>query len=151
PPIERELQRINRCADILLFTQPGSIRSWHPELVEFLGRSSPNLVVANHYALSGLSEFGASEREFVARHDKRLLRVHSDCPRLRLSALRLPTSRPDPASRASSRFCSSPAPGGFSCLGPMAVRTRVSANVPISTTTTTTPTSHRGTSSTDLA
>src|SRR5262249_57444119 len=38
PPIERELQRINRCADILLFTQPGSILSWHPELVEFLGR-----------------------------------------------------------------------------------------------------------------
>src|SRR5262249_60380533 len=122
PPIERELQRINRCADILLFTQPGSIRSWHPELVEFLGRSSPNLVVANHYALSGLSEFGVSEREFVARHDKRLLRIHSDGP-----------------------------PGGLSCLGPMAVRTRASANVPISTTTTTTPTSHRGTSSTDLA
>ena len=82
PPIERELQRINRCADILLFTQPGSIRSWHPELVEFLGRSSPNLVVANHYALSGLSEFGVSEREFVARHDKRLLRIHSDGPPL---------------------------------------------------------------------
>jgi len=82
PPIERELQRINRCADILLFTQPGSIRSWHPELVEFLGRSSPNLVVANHYALSGLSEFGVSEREFVARHDRRLLRIHSDGPPL---------------------------------------------------------------------
>ena len=82
PPIERELQRINRCADILLFTQPGSIRSWHPELVEFLARSSPNLVVTNHYALSGLSEFGVSEREFVARHDKRLLRIHSDGPPL---------------------------------------------------------------------
>jgi tetratricopeptide (TPR) repeat protein len=82
PPIERELRRINRCADILLFTQPGSIRSWHPELMEFLARSSPNLVVANHYALSGLSEFGVSEREFVARHDKRLLLVHSDGPPL---------------------------------------------------------------------
>jgi tetratricopeptide (TPR) repeat protein len=78
PPIERELRRINRCADILLFTQPGSIRSWYPELMEFLARSSPNLVVANHYALSGLSEFGVSEREFVTRHDKRLLLVHSD-------------------------------------------------------------------------
>ena len=82
PPIERELRRINRCADILLFTQPGSIRSWHPELMEFLARSSPNLVVASHYAFSGLSEFGVSEKEFVARHDKRLLRVHSDGPPL---------------------------------------------------------------------
>ena len=78
PPIEQELRRINRYADILLFTQPGSICSWHSELMEFLARSSPNLVVANRYALSGLSEFGVSEREFVARHDKRLLLVHSD-------------------------------------------------------------------------
>jgi len=78
PPIEQELRRINRYADILLFTQPGSIRSWHPELMKFLARSSPNLVVANHYALTGLSEFGMSEKEFVARHDKRLLLVHSD-------------------------------------------------------------------------
>jgi len=78
PPVERELRRINRHADILLFTQPGSIRAWHPELMKFLARSPPNLVVANHYALYGLSEFGLSEREFVARHDKRLLLVHSD-------------------------------------------------------------------------
>jgi tetratricopeptide (TPR) repeat protein len=78
PPVEQELRRINRHTDILLFTQPGSIRSWHPELMKFLARSPPNLVVANHYALSGLSEFGLSEREFVARHDKRLLLVHSD-------------------------------------------------------------------------
>jgi tetratricopeptide (TPR) repeat protein len=78
PPIEQELRRINRYADILLFTQPGSICSWHSELTEFLARPSPNLVVANRYALSGLSEFGVSEREFVARHDKRLLLVHSD-------------------------------------------------------------------------
>ena len=78
PPVERELRRINRHADILLFTQPGSIRAWHPELVKFLARSPPNLVVANRYAFSGLSEFGLSEREFVARHDKRLLLVHSD-------------------------------------------------------------------------
>jgi hypothetical protein len=78
PPVEQELRRINRHADILLFTQPGSIRAWHPELVKFLARSPPNLVVANHYALSGLSEFGLSEREFVARHDKRLLLIHSD-------------------------------------------------------------------------
>jgi len=78
PPVEQELRRINRHANILLFTQPGSIRSWHPELMKFLARSPPNLVVANQYALSGLSEFGLSEREFVARHDKRLLLVHSD-------------------------------------------------------------------------
>jgi hypothetical protein len=78
PPVEQELRRINRHADVLLFTQPGSIRSWHPELMQFLARSPPNLVVANHYALSGLSEFGVSEREFVARYDKRLLLVHSD-------------------------------------------------------------------------
>jgi tetratricopeptide (TPR) repeat protein len=78
PPIEQELRRINRYADILLFAQPGSICSWHSELMEFLARASPNLVVANRYALSGLSEFGVSEREFVARHDKRLLLVHSD-------------------------------------------------------------------------
>jgi hypothetical protein len=74
PPVEQELRRINRHADILLFTQPGSIRAWHPELMKFLARSPPNLVVANRFALSGLS----SEREFVARHDKRLLLVHSD-------------------------------------------------------------------------
>jgi len=82
PPVEQELRRIKRHADILLFTQPGSIRAWHPELVKFLARSPPNLVVANHYALSGLSEFGLSEREVVARHDKRLLLVHSDGPPL---------------------------------------------------------------------
>jgi tetratricopeptide (TPR) repeat protein len=74
PPVEQELRRINRHADILLFTQPGSIRAWHPELMKFLARSPPNLVVANRFALSGLY----SEREFVARHDKRLLLVHSD-------------------------------------------------------------------------
>jgi tetratricopeptide (TPR) repeat protein len=78
PPVEQELERINRHADILLFTQPGSIRSWHPELMEFLERPSPNLVVLNRYALSGLSEFGVSEKEFIARHDNRLLLVHSD-------------------------------------------------------------------------
>jgi len=78
PPVEQELRRIKRHADILLFTQPGSIRAWHPELMKFLARSPPNLVVANRYALSGLSGFGVSEREFVARHDKRLLLVHSD-------------------------------------------------------------------------
>jgi hypothetical protein len=78
PPVEQELERINRHADILLFTQPGSIRSWHPELMEFLERPSPNLVVVNRYALSGLSEFGVSEEEFIARHDNRLLLVHSD-------------------------------------------------------------------------
>jgi tetratricopeptide (TPR) repeat protein len=78
PPVEQELRRIKRHADILLFTQPGSVRSWHPELMKFLARSPPNLVVANRYALSGLSGFGVSEREFVARHDKRLLLVHSD-------------------------------------------------------------------------
>jgi tetratricopeptide (TPR) repeat protein len=78
PPVEQELRRINRHADILLFTQPGSIRAWHPELVKFLARSPPNLVVANRYALSGLSGFGVSEREFAARYDKRLLLVHSD-------------------------------------------------------------------------
>src|SRR5215831_15735815 len=82
PPVEQELRRINRHADILLFTQPGSIRAWHPELMKFLARSPPNLVVASHYVLSGLSEFGLSEKEFVARHDKRLLRVHSDGPPL---------------------------------------------------------------------
>jgi hypothetical protein len=78
PPVEQELRRINRHADILLFTQPGSIRAWHAELVKFLARSPPNLVAANRYALSGLSEFGLSEREFAARYDKRLLLVHSD-------------------------------------------------------------------------
>jgi tetratricopeptide (TPR) repeat protein len=78
PPVEQELERINRRADILLFSQPGSIRSWHPEFMEFLERPSPNLVVLNRYAVSGLSEFGVSEEEFIARHDERLLLVHSD-------------------------------------------------------------------------
>jgi len=78
PPVEQELRRIDRHADVLLFAQPGSVRSWHSELMEFLTRPSPNLVVANRYALSGFSEFGASENEFIAYHDKRLLLVHSD-------------------------------------------------------------------------
>jgi tetratricopeptide (TPR) repeat protein len=78
PPVERELRRIDRHADVLLFAQPGSVRSWHSELMEFLTRPSPNLVVANRYALSGFFEFGASENEFIACHDKRLLLVHSD-------------------------------------------------------------------------
>jgi hypothetical protein len=78
PPVEQELRRINRCADILLFTQPGSIHSWHSELIEFLARPSPNLVIANHYALTGLSECGISEKEFIDKHNERLLLVHSD-------------------------------------------------------------------------
>jgi tetratricopeptide (TPR) repeat protein len=78
PPVEHELRRIDRHADVLLFAQPGSVRSWQSELMEFLTRPSPNLVVANRYALSGFSKFGASENEFIARHDKRLLLVHSD-------------------------------------------------------------------------
>jgi tetratricopeptide (TPR) repeat protein len=78
PPVEQELRRIDRQADVLLFAQPGSVRSWHSELMKFLTRSSPNLVVVNRYALSGFSEFGASENEFIACHDKRLLLVHSD-------------------------------------------------------------------------
>jgi tetratricopeptide (TPR) repeat protein len=78
PPVEREMRRIDRHADVLLFAQPGSIRSWHSELMEFLSRPSPNLVVANRYALSGFSEFGATESEFTACHDKRLLLIHSD-------------------------------------------------------------------------
>ena len=78
PPVERELRRIDRHADVLLFAQPGSIRSWHSELMEFLTRPSSNLVVANRYALSSFSEYKASENEFMACHDKRLLLVHSD-------------------------------------------------------------------------
>jgi tetratricopeptide (TPR) repeat protein len=78
PPVEQELRRVDRHADVLLFAQPGSVRSWHSELMEFLTRPSPNLVVANRYALSGFSEFGTSENEFITCHDKRLLLVHSD-------------------------------------------------------------------------
>jgi Flp pilus assembly protein TadD len=78
PPVDQELRRIDRHADVLLFAQPGSVRSWHSELMEFFARPSPNLVVANRYALSGFSEFGVSENEFIACHDKRLLLVHSD-------------------------------------------------------------------------
>jgi tetratricopeptide (TPR) repeat protein len=78
PPVERELRRIDRHADVLLFAQPGSVRSWHSELMEFLTRPSPNLVVANRYALSGFSEYVESENEFMAYHDQRLLLVHSD-------------------------------------------------------------------------
>jgi hypothetical protein len=78
PPIEQELRRIKRCADILLFTQPGSIHSWHSELVEFLARPSPNLVVASHYALTGVCECGTSEKDFIGKHNERLLLVHSD-------------------------------------------------------------------------
>jgi Flp pilus assembly protein TadD len=29
PPVEQELRRIDRHADVLLFAQPGSVRSWH--------------------------------------------------------------------------------------------------------------------------
>jgi tetratricopeptide (TPR) repeat protein len=78
PPVEQELRRIGRQADVLLFAQPGSVRSWHSELTEFLARPAANVVVANRYALYGFSEFGVSESEFIARHDERLLLVHSD-------------------------------------------------------------------------
>jgi tetratricopeptide (TPR) repeat protein len=78
PPVEQELGRIDRHADVLFFAQPGSVRSWHSELMAFLARPSANLVVTNRYALYGFSEFGVSESEFIARHDKRLLLVHSD-------------------------------------------------------------------------
>ena len=78
PPVEQELRRIDRQADVLFFAQPGSIRSWHSELMEFLARPSANVVVTNRYALSGFSEFSLSESEFIARYDKRLLLVHSD-------------------------------------------------------------------------
>src|SRR5262249_46140415 len=78
PPVERELRRINRPADILLFTQPGSIRSWHPELMKFPARSHQNLGVKNRYAPPGLPEFGQNERKFAARHQKRLLLLHSE-------------------------------------------------------------------------
>jgi len=78
PPVEQELRRIDRHADVLLFAQPGSVRSWHSELMEFLVRPSENMVVTNRYALYGFSEFGVNESEFIARHDKRLLLVHSD-------------------------------------------------------------------------
>jgi tetratricopeptide (TPR) repeat protein len=82
PPIERELARIHRHAAILLFTQPGSVQSWYPELMEFLERPSPNLLIANRYAFSGLQEFGMAEEAFIARYDQRLLLVHSDGPPL---------------------------------------------------------------------
>jgi len=36
PPVEQELRRIDRHADVLLFAQPGSVRSWHSELMKFL-------------------------------------------------------------------------------------------------------------------
>jgi tetratricopeptide (TPR) repeat protein len=78
PPVEQELRRIDRHAEVLLFAQPGSVRSWHSELTEFLARPAANVVVTNRYALSGFSEFGMSESEFIARHDERLLLVHSD-------------------------------------------------------------------------
>ena len=78
PPVEQELRRIDRQADVLLFAQPGSVRSWHSELAEFLARPAANVVVTNRYALYGFSEFGVSESEFIARHDERLLLVHSD-------------------------------------------------------------------------
>jgi tetratricopeptide (TPR) repeat protein len=78
PPVEQELRRIDRHADVLFFAQPGSVRSWHSELMAFLARPYANLVVTNRYALYGFSEFGVSESEFIARHDKRLLLVHSD-------------------------------------------------------------------------
>jgi tetratricopeptide (TPR) repeat protein len=78
PPVEHELRRIKRQADVLLFAQPGSVRSWHLELMTFLARPSANMVVTNRYALYGFSEFGLNETEFVARYDKKLLLVHSD-------------------------------------------------------------------------
>ena len=40
PPVEQELRRIDRHAEVLLFAQPGSVRSWHSELMEFLARPS---------------------------------------------------------------------------------------------------------------
>ena len=79
PPIERELsQRLNRHADVLLLTHPGSIQSWHAEFEDFLNRPSPNLVATTRYALTALSELGTNEEEFVAHHDNRFLYVVAD-------------------------------------------------------------------------
>jgi tetratricopeptide (TPR) repeat protein len=76
PPIERELsERINRRADVVLLTHPGSVQSWHGELEAFLDRPSPNLMATTRYALSALAELGIDEDEFIARHDDRFLFV----------------------------------------------------------------------------
>ena len=76
PPIEEELSRgINRGADILLISHPGTIQAWHRELEDFLSRSSPNLLVTTRYALSALNDFGSDQDAFITRHDERLLLI----------------------------------------------------------------------------
>jgi tetratricopeptide (TPR) repeat protein len=76
PPIEQSLTQIKRQVDILLITHPSSIRSWRAEFEEFLRRPARNLVLTSRYALSGLSELGIDETEFIVRHDERLLFAH---------------------------------------------------------------------------
>jgi tetratricopeptide (TPR) repeat protein len=76
PPIEQSLTPIKRQVDILLITHPSSIRSWRAEFDEFLRRPVRNLVLTTRYALSGLSELGIDQAEFIARHDERLLFAH---------------------------------------------------------------------------
>jgi tetratricopeptide (TPR) repeat protein len=77
PPVERELRLyLGRGADLLIFTHPATVRSWYPELQEFLTRPSSNLVVTTHYAISNLQERGIVAEEFVERYNERLLFAH---------------------------------------------------------------------------
>jgi tetratricopeptide (TPR) repeat protein len=74
PPVEQQLrQHLGRGADLLGFTHPATVRSWYPELQEFLKRSANNLVLTTYYALSNLAELNSSTEQFVAQHDYHLL------------------------------------------------------------------------------
>jgi hypothetical protein len=74
PPVDEEVRRqLGRGVDILMLSQPASVRSFYGELQEFLCRESPNLLLTTSYALSGLQALGSSEAEFIARFDNRLL------------------------------------------------------------------------------
>ena len=74
PPVEQQLQRcLGRGADLLVFTHPATLRSWYPELQEFLARPSDNLVLTTRYALSNVQEYDGDATRFVAQHNDRLL------------------------------------------------------------------------------
>jgi tetratricopeptide (TPR) repeat protein len=79
PPVERELsQRLGRGADVLFITHPAMLRTWFPELQQYLARSSSNLLITTRYALSSLPELGTTAADFMAQHDSRLLFVNPD-------------------------------------------------------------------------
>jgi tetratricopeptide (TPR) repeat protein len=77
PPVEQLLQqKLGRGVDLLLETHPAMVRSWYPELQDFVTRPARNMLLTTHYALSNLQEQGSAPEHFVSQYDERLLFAH---------------------------------------------------------------------------